>query len=265
MARSEDTAEFLRRFYPEICAGGFTSIDGTIEFYSRINALLDEDMVVLDFGAGRAAWFEDDKCLYRKSLRTIKGKVCKVIACDIDSVVLENRSVDETRTCRIGDPLNLTTASVDIIIADYVFEHVSDPSWLSKEFHRILKPGGWICARTPTKYNYVAIAARLLPNKLHRTALQKVQPNRKSQDVFPTTYKLNTITAIRRAFPIEYFDHGTYHYSAEPAYHFNQTLFFQVMRVLTWLLPKPLHGNLYVFLKKRAVRDSDSSNSLGSK
>lgn len=43
----------LTRMYPEIGAGGFSSIDGTVEFYGRVSSLVKDDSVVLDFGAGR--------------------------------------------------------------------------------------------------------------------------------------------------------------------------------------------------------------------
>jgi hypothetical protein len=39
--------------------GGFTNNDGTIDFYLRVKALANENSVVLDLGAGRAAWNED--------------------------------------------------------------------------------------------------------------------------------------------------------------------------------------------------------------
>ena len=32
--------------------GGFSDTDGTINFYLRINSLLNDDSIVLDFGAG---------------------------------------------------------------------------------------------------------------------------------------------------------------------------------------------------------------------
>lgn len=44
--------EIMATWFPEIRAGGFTSLDGTIEFYTRVNALLTADMTVLDFGEG---------------------------------------------------------------------------------------------------------------------------------------------------------------------------------------------------------------------
>ncbi len=44
--------QIMASWFPEVGAGGFTSLDGTIEFYTRINALLASDMTVLDFGGG---------------------------------------------------------------------------------------------------------------------------------------------------------------------------------------------------------------------
>ena len=32
--------------------GGYSETDGTIDFYSRINCLINQESIVLDFGAG---------------------------------------------------------------------------------------------------------------------------------------------------------------------------------------------------------------------
>ena len=80
------SSEIISYSYPEVNINGYTSVDGTIEFYSRINSLIDNSMTVLDFGAGRSAWYENDSCSYRKTLRNMKGKVKKVVGCDIDEV-----------------------------------------------------------------------------------------------------------------------------------------------------------------------------------
>lgn len=242
---------FLSKHYPEIHAGGYTSVDGTVQFYSRINALLHEDMTVLDFGAGRGAWFEDDDCDYRKSLRNLRGKVSKIIACDLDPIVLENRAADEVFLCNIGERLELADNSIDIIISDYVFEHVSDPVWINSEFFRVLKPGGWICSRTPCKYSYVAFAARFVPNRLHKNVLKSAQPTRKALDVFPTQYKLNSLRAINRTFLKEHYSNWTYYFASEPAYHFNSSIVFRLLRLIAWIGPKQFHANLFIFLRKR--------------
>ena len=59
--------------------GGYTENDGTIDFYSRINFLINENSNVLDYGAGRGAW-ANSQCEYRKKIRTLKGKVKRIYA-----------------------------------------------------------------------------------------------------------------------------------------------------------------------------------------
>ena len=73
---------------------GYSENDGTIDFYSRINCLINDDSEVLDYGAGRGAWAEDEN-VFRKKTRNLKGKVKKVYACDVDKAVYLNKNVDE--------------------------------------------------------------------------------------------------------------------------------------------------------------------------
>jgi hypothetical protein len=37
-------------FFPELLAGGFSRLNTTVQFYTRLNALLTPEMAVLDFG-----------------------------------------------------------------------------------------------------------------------------------------------------------------------------------------------------------------------
>lgn len=121
------TPQFLKRFQPELSAGGFSKHDGTIEFYGRVSAIAGSKSVVLDYGAGRGAWFVDEDSEYRKRVRTLKGLVSKVVGCDIEPSVLENQAVDEAFVVSPGEKLPLDDGSVDIVVSDYVFEHVSNP------------------------------------------------------------------------------------------------------------------------------------------
>jgi len=75
--------EYERRFYPESGFGGFTDIDGTMAFYTRINALLEPTAIVLDVGCGRAS-FDEELCGFKKNLRILKRKAAKVIGLDVD-------------------------------------------------------------------------------------------------------------------------------------------------------------------------------------
>jgi len=250
MNRSQELNLF---FYPESKISGYTSIDGTVEFYGRVNSLIDDSMTVLDFGAGRASWYEDDLCSYRKEVRTICGKVKKLIGCDIDDSIFHNRSVDESVEIKIGESLPFEDESFDMIISDYTFEHVDNPEEISKEFSRILKPGGWICARTPNKYAYTSIFTRIISNSVHSKLLKLVQPDRKEIDVFPTRFKLNSINVVSKYFSEASYKNMTYRHQPEPAYHFNNKLIFNSLMLVNKLIPSVLKTSLFIFLQKKEL------------
>jgi SAM-dependent methyltransferase len=204
--------------YREIGAGGFSSIDGSLQFYGRVNALLSDGMSLLDFGAGRGKDATDDPIDYRRRLRTLKGKVRMVVGADIDPIVRDNPSLDHAVQIEEWRGLPFASESFDLLLCDHTFEHVRFPGAVAAELGRVLKRGGWICARTPNRWGYIAIGARLVPNRFHKTALRVVQPFRQPCDVFPTVYKLNTLPAINRHFPSERYRDCSYFYNPEPAY-----------------------------------------------
>ena len=76
---------------------GYSPADGTVEFYVRVRSVVDQldNAMVLDLGAGRAAWYEDDLCVHRKSLRDLRLSGARVVAIDRDPIVLTNRASDE--------------------------------------------------------------------------------------------------------------------------------------------------------------------------
>jgi len=238
--------------------GGFSPQDGTLDFYGRINTLIRPDMNVLDLGAGRAAWFEDDPIAFRRDVRSLKGKVARVIAADVDPAVLDNRAVDESVLIANGR-IPLDDASVDLIVCDYVFEHIQDPTAFAAEIGRLLKPGGWLCARTPHRNNLVSVAARRVSNRRHAAVLSKVQPDRKEIDVFPTVYRLNTRAAIRRAFTG--WRDTSFVFRSDPAYFFGRKALFKLIGAAGHFLPSSLIGNIFVFLQKPGdARESAASN-----
>ena len=238
-------------WFPEVGAAGFTSLDGTIEFYTRINALLEPSMTVLDFGAGRGATLADSDCDYKKQLMTLRGKASKVIACDVDEAVLDNPGADTAIVIQVDELLPFADGTFDLIVSDFVFEHIADPAPVSAELSRILKPGGWICARTPNKYCLISLMTRLIRNSRHSRLLRWVQPERKSIDVFPTVFKLNSKRDISAWFRPEAFDNFTYRYEAEPSYFFNSRSVFALMLLLNRLSPPMMKTALFVFLRKK--------------
>ncbi|MGH6972056.1 MAG: methyltransferase domain-containing protein, partial [Caulobacteraceae bacterium] len=133
----------------------------------------------------------------------------------------------------------------------FVLEHVDDVPAFAREVDRLLKPGGVFCARTPHRLHYVTLAARLVGNARHRSWLRAIQPDRPSESVFPTRYRLSTFAQVRRAFK-GWSDHS-YYYPSEPQYYFGTRWGFRLFSILHRLAPRPLTGNLFIFLRKPAL------------
>lgn len=240
------------KLYPEVGAGGFTRYDGTIGFYSRVDSLLrmlGERPVVLDYGAGRGA-VADDPILARKALRTLRGRVGKVVGADVDPVVFTNPLLDQALLISPSGALDLPDSSVDLVVSDYTFEHVEHPEKVSCELARVLRPGGWICARTPNRWGYIGLGATLVPNRWHVTALRRLQPNKEAKDTFPTAYKLNTLRALRKWFPREQFEHHSYTWDSEATYVGYSVVGAWAFGALRSITPPQARSTLMIFLRK---------------
>lgn len=248
---------FLDHVYPERRAGGFSCVDGTVQFYTRINALLRDDMTVLDLGAGRGGFLDED-CEYRKKLRLLKGKVREVIGADIDPVVKMNAAVDRSVVLQASRPLPFDESSIDLIVSDWVLEHVEDPETFSNEIKRILKPGGWLCARTNHKWGSTSLGSRLVPKALHASTLANLQPTRKEEDVFYTYYRLNTKRAVERSFRSNEWLHCSYFWVSEPAYHAENEFLWRIMQNAFSILPDFFGGSFLIFIQKLRTSDMRS-------
>ena len=237
-------SRYITSFYPESKFGGFTDVDGTIAFYSRVNALLAAPSVVLDFGCGRGS-YQQDAVPFRLQLRVVKGKVARVIGLDVDPTAQENPFVDDFRLLRPGQAWPVEAGSIDLVLSDYVLEHLPDPEQFFAESMRALRRGGNLCIRTPNVLSYFGVISWLVPTKHRDRFLGVAQPDR--EEAFPTLYRCNTIWRLRRVMAKHGFDHVVYGYEAEPSY-LNFSKFFYALGVLHQkLAPKMFRLNIFAF------------------
>jgi SAM-dependent methyltransferase len=205
------------RYYPEARFGGFTRVDPLIAFYTRVNALVQPESTVLDVGCGRGA-YGDDPVPARRNARVLKGRCRVVLGIDIDAESgARNPYVDEFRAIE-GPRWPVDDASVDVALCDQVLEHVEEPARLFAELARVVRPGGYVCIRTPNALSYFGAVSRLIPNRFHAAVARRVQIGRSPEDVFPTRYRCNTRRRLWRMLADAGFAAYVYLHEGEPAY-----------------------------------------------
>jgi SAM-dependent methyltransferase len=96
-----------------------------------------------------------------------------------------------------GESLPFADHSFDLITANTVVEHLAAPEAFLREIFRVLSPGGVFLFHTPNLLYYQVALAQLLP----RGVRQRVTANltgRPEADIFPTYYRLNRASTIKR-------------------------------------------------------------------
>jgi SAM-dependent methyltransferase len=236
---------------PERAAGGFPCDDGTVQFYTRVNALLLPAMTLLDYGAGRGSPFDVPDPGYAQMVRKFQGKVAKVIGIDVLNEIRDHPYLDERHVIRLGEDLPIPSGTIDIVIADWVFEHLVNPAQFAEEMERLVPPGGWVCARTVNRWGYVGIGGRLLPNSIHSRLVRALIPVAQSEDVFPTFYRLNSLRDIQRWFSPKNWVNCSYLVNTTPRYFGNSRLLFGAIELYQKIVPYPLRTDLLVFLRRK--------------
>jgi SAM-dependent methyltransferase len=93
-----------------------------------------------------------------------KTQATRVMAID---AVAENlaaaaeKGIDGTKS-DLNEPLPIPDASVDIVVANHVIEHLSNTDLIVQEIGRVLKPGGYAVVATPNLAAWYNIALLIL-------------------------------------------------------------------------------------------------------
>ena len=152
---------------------------------TRVLTRLRPDMQLLDLGAGAG----------RVRQMNFRGLASKIVGVDPDPRVHGNPNLDDA-VIGTGTKIPFPNSTFDIVISDNVLEHLEHPEAVIKEVCRVLKPGGRLFAKTPNKYHYMPVIARLTPTSFHRF-VNRLR-GRPPADTYPTLYRANTKSDIER-------------------------------------------------------------------
>jgi len=99
--------------------------------------------------------------------------------------------------------------SFDLLISEFVLEHLKDPGRVFAECHRILRPGGEFIFLTINRNSIPAWVARVTPLYFHRWIKRMLPRPTQDEDVFPTYYRCNrysTLSQILKHYRFEEID-----------------------------------------------------------
>jgi len=248
--------EAYARFYPEHRFGGYAHRDGAVAFHCRVQSLLQPDFIVCDFGCGRG-FHKDLFRGYAHDLQVLKGKVARVIGVDVDVYGADNPYIDEFRQIQLPDGrLPLQDGSVDLVVTEWVVEHLPDPGHSFDEIRRVLKPGGYVCIRTPNLWHYSCLGALLIPDRLHYKVRQLLDQPHESTDVFPTLYRCNTLGRMRRALGARGFQAHVHRHQGPSHFVEMGGLLALLGEVMERISPPVLYHELHAFARKLPVDSS---------
>ena len=179
---------FLNRFYPP--EHGW--VDGTTEFHAMCRRVMPHDAVTLEVGAGGT----------NNTSRFLRGTSRVLVGLDIDPAVQGNRHLNHAVVYG-GTQFPFKDSGFDVVISDYVNEHLRDPERICSEINRVLRPRGIYLFRTPNIYHYVAALSSFLPKRLANWARNKRDG---AHDPYPTYYRLNSASKCRRILGVTGFD-----------------------------------------------------------
>jgi SAM-dependent methyltransferase len=162
-------------------------VDGTSRFAALIRQRLRPEFRILDLGAGDG----------KPGPVNFKGEVRSVIALDPNSYIRWNSKIDQG-VIGLAEGLPFRGDSFDLVISDWVVEHLARPDGVVSEVFRVLRSGGYFVLRTGNIVHYSYAVAAATPYWFHRLVANRVRGiPADSDDPHATYYRMNTRRAVR--------------------------------------------------------------------
>jgi ubiquinone/menaquinone biosynthesis C-methylase UbiE len=168
-----------RRFDPRV--------ESTDRFYRDYDALvvdaahsLDPGSAIVDLGGGRY-------CPFASEVDRSRG--IRIVAVDVSQAELDaNETVDETRLANVAEGLPFRDGEVSLLVSRTLLEHVKGVPAAIGHIGRVVAPGGCTIHLVPCRNALFALAARAIPWRIAKPALDRLVPAAKGVVEFEPYY-----------------------------------------------------------------------------
>jgi len=171
---------FLQRLYH----GSRTIHD---EFDDELAPLITPETVLLDVGCGRKGIME-----------RYVGRTRLAVGVDLSLDALKRNRVLDRLARAEAHRLPFKDHSFDVILTQWLVEHLERPDLACAEMARVLRPGGRMLIVTNSVYHPMMFLSAVLPAGLRDRAKKRVFPPEYEEDTFTTYYRCNSARRVRR-------------------------------------------------------------------
>lgn len=182
LLEGQEYREFKRRHQPNL-------LEAEEVFYQWVNEESVSDKILLNVGCGS-----------KSALLPLYPNFSKVIGLDIDEKALARHPGLTDRIVGTAENIRLPESSVDIVVAEWVLEHLPNPDQAFREISRVLKPRGLFLFITPNLYSPMIIGGKILKSLLGEKKISQLVfflTGRTADETFCHHYLVNTKSQLR--------------------------------------------------------------------
>jgi SAM-dependent methyltransferase len=174
--------------YPKSLQNLYHETETVHDYYDEeLAPLISKKTVLLDAGCG-------EKGIMNK----YRGQNRLSVGIDLSLRSLKkNNSIDELLISSV-EKMPFRDGSFDVVICQWVIEHLENPELVYQEFSRVLKRNGHLIVVTNSVYNGIMLVSAILPIKIRDKLKEKVFPREIKEDTFPTYYRCNSRKAFEK-------------------------------------------------------------------
>lgn len=161
-------------------------------YYDKLRQLVP-GKVWLDAGCGHQVftdWLTEEEA-------EVIASSAQVFGIDPDWPSLRQHAAITNKVASFLSPLPFRNESFDVVSANMVLEHLLAPELELREVYRVLRPNGVFIFHTTNRDAFAIRVAAHVPDRLKRSLIWFFE-RRREADVYPTYYRVNTPSLVRK-------------------------------------------------------------------